>query len=699
MSFIIKQNNPFINTKLTQKGRAKLAKGQLNFSFWAIGDSEINYDREEIFDTQIDQTYTAKILKSVDDQPNLKYFIHKPNTTDPLNVLNAGDIKTVKLIVNNLSDERGFFNNVDDIEFTTKTTSDYSIINGTVASSFFGGGSILDIGTTGVTIGDIVSFKITNTTFPTDPLSGTTSALPVLFYEVTAVSGTTLTFNRTLPDLSAYSSTINYFVFPGDDIYNTTLWGADIVSYWNSETLSFDGSCDISVSDIPVLNFTLISMEDAAGYFGFETYESFNYLGEMENYLSYNDSLTNPDTPTVDPCTDLLSAGFIDPFQKMLGIVHYTNNTISNFYGDFFHIDIANGKNLKLHIPYIMYHRRKYTGDVTDGTVLGMSFLGDGDLKLIEGTDIQYYDLIEDSTLIEGRTAKVVGKILPQLKLVLIDDDELLMAISQSTGRSWTLPSLKGRLINSVNGTNGGVLDTNKQMYLTYALSNPSGAGLPNPIHCGKYLIVQNKTISTKDVEFNIEDVDLLPYMRDTTAGGYDGLGFFGESFDLVYQITDLDTRPTDGAWKTYSFNTNILGSGTTISPTLLENQNSLFNDQIVTTQKNSSAVTYNYTTLVNQVVDTQAIGSEKFFYGNMRTSIGSAIYKTIFDLRINSGEFTETSNPTRSTDVLTNPPTIRVSEIGIYDSDGDLVMIGKLSQPIKLESGTTVMIELSMDF
>jgi hypothetical protein len=98
-------------------------------------------------------------------------------------------------------------------------------------------------------------------------------------------------------------------------------------------------------------------------------------------------------------------------------------------------------------------------------------------------------------------------------------------------------------------------------------------------------------------------------------------------------------------------------------------------------------------------LVSTQRIGSEKFFYGNMSTFIGSTIFKTIFDLRINASEFSLTTNPTRSADVLTNPPTIRISEIGIYDSDGDLVMVGKVSQPIKLDSGTTVMIELSMDF
>ena len=65
----------------------------------------------------------------------------------------------------------------------------------------------------------------------------------------------------------------------------------------------------------------------------------------------------------------------------------------------------------------------------------------------------------------------------------------------------------------------------------------------------------------------------------------------------------------------------------------------------------------------------------------------------------INSSEFTYTTNTTRSNNNLENPPTIRVSDIGIYDSDGDLVIISKLSNPISLVSGSNVMVELSIDF
>ena len=61
--------------------------------------------------------------------------------------------------------------------------------------------------------------------------------------------------------------------------------------------------------------------------------------------------------------------------------------------------------------------------------------------------------------------------------------------------------------------------------------------------------------------------------------------------------------------------------------------------------------------------------------------------------------QFNTTTNPTRSTDLTTNPPTIRVTDVGIYDSSQNLVCIGKLSTPVKLTAGNTIMLELSLDF
>ena len=91
--------------------------------------------------------------------------------------------------------------------------------------------------------------------------------------------------------------------------------------------------------------------------------------------------------------------------------------------------------------------------------------------------------------------------------------------------------------------------------------------------------------------------------------------------------------------------------------------------------------------------------GDERFFYGNLSTYIGATIFKTLFDIRISSSEYTLTTNPTRSQQTTTNPALIKATEVAIYDNNQNLVVIGKLSEPVPLESGNTIMLELSMDF
>ena len=90
--------------------------------------------------------------------------------------------------------------------------------------------------------------------------------------------------------------------------------------------------------------------------------------------------------------------------------------------------------------------------------------------------------------------------------------------------------------------------------------------------------------------------------------------------------------------------------------------------------------------------------GDERFFYGNLETYIGATIFKTTFRIDISADDFKTTGNPTRPNSVP-NQPDIRVTEVGIYDDDGALVLIGKLSKPVNLAAGNTITFELSIDF
>ena len=74
----------------------------------------------------------------------------------------------------------------------------------------------------------------------------------------------------------------------------------------------------------------------------------------------------------------------------------------------------------------------------SNSDTLGVTLIASGDSKLLTGTtkslDVVYYDLCD----INGF---VVGKVFPDLKIFVIEDQELLFAMSYKSNRSWTLPN------------------------------------------------------------------------------------------------------------------------------------------------------------------------------------------------------------------------------------------------------------------
>jgi len=714
MSYIIKSTSPFVSIKLTEKGREQLAQGLLNFTSWAIGDSEINYNREAIVDanpSNIPLSGTSMILRPFDRQPNIKSFIMPSIAATPFQPINGSNLNVVKAVVNNEALERGFFDDVSGV-FTTLTANTFTPYTETIVSSnFTGGTSLLLTTTSAITVGDIVLVKLANDiSGSVTPLANVTP-LPYLWYKVQTIAGNSISVDRNLPNYSAYTGSSFVIVYRGGEVYDTIATG-NTTAYWDSGTLSFNASNNITCHDVPVWNMNNVWCENLAGITGLTTtnlYEdytkfgSYQYLGTKNPYLEYlcvssADSLTfNCNGP---------GYSYPDDVSKSISILHYTNNTISNLYGEFLYIDTTNSKMVKVHMPDLMYHRRGFaTGS---GTSQGMTFLSSGQTQYVGTSDIEYIDLIEDITLISSAATAplVVGRVYPQLKVVVFHDDEIVAAISYKSNRNWTLPALAAVIQSPSGGTSTGILDVNDTIYLTYSLENTGVTGLTSSLPCQEYVKLTNNSSSPKDIAFRISETDLLPYMRKFESPSYDGLGFYANKFKLLYQIvTDANDRPDPGAWKSYDFTTSaITGTiGETIDPKLFENQVPTTTGFVLDLIKDSGATTFDLISLLNMAPNSQPsylqFGDERFFYGNLQTYIGATIYKTIFDIDVNTSQFDSTTNPTRSKDMSTNPPNIKVSEVGIYDSVNNLVCIGKLSTPVALLAGNTITLELSMDF
>lgn len=716
MSYIINNTNPFVSIKLTEIGRQLLAMGQLSFSYWGIGDSELNYIREAIVDTNpndVSLSGSSKIFRPVDRQPNLKYYITPAGVASPLQNINSSNLNVVKAVVNNKAIERGFFNNSGGT-YTTLTGNTYTPFTTSVTNTKLTGGTSINLGvsTSALTVGDILLLKVGNTASGNVSLIETTRALPNLWYKVQGLSASGVTVDRNTPNYSAQATTSQIIVYRGGEVYNTIGTG-NTSAYWDSGTLEFNASVNVTCDDVSVWNMNNVWEENPAGITGLTTtnlYEdytkfgSFQYLGTKDPYLDY--LLTSSATTATSSC-DGPGISYIDNAVKSISIIHYTNNTISNLYGEYFYIDTTKDKQVEIYLPELMYHRRNYA--TASGTTMGMKFISaSGTTKFVGTSDIEYVDLLEDETLISsGTTAIAVGRIYPQLKTIVIYDDEIVAALSYKSNRNWTLPALAANLVAPTGGTSTGVLDINETVYLTYVLENEgTTSGLTTSLSCQNYIKLTNTSSSPKDISFRINETDNLPYMRKIESAGYDGLGFHAHKFKLVYQmVSDASIRPDSGQWKVYDYTTtNLTGVvGQTINPVALENQDTSITGFVLDITRETASTTFDITQSLNLAANVSPeklqFGDERFFYGNLNAFIGATIYKTIFDIRIDSSLYTLTSNPTRSKDLSTNPPNIKVSEVGIYDSNKNLVCIGKLSVPVALVAGNTIMLELSMDF
>jgi len=716
MSYIIKRTNPIVNTKLTEKGRQKLAQGKLNFSYWAVGDSEVNY---KISDNDIDLTnnlplsnFYSNVLKPKDQQGCLKYYLKK---SDDSYLFPFGDgtsnsdgyYSTVKLTLNNKANQRGFYTGGTS-SWTANTGTDYFKTGGTVSISGVTGQTVIDLGGSGFTDGDYVMFAFTNDTHSATTQNILSASTPTLFYKIQSSTGTSVTLDRNLPDLlSSGSGDSRYTVYPGGESISAYYGSGNTTSYWNTSTLTFESDCDISTRDVKVWNLNNVWEEDMVGITGsvetYINYGSTGYTGTKYPYLGYP---LSGDSSIIDNRCAALTGCKLDDGSKGIGIIHYTNNNISNFYGEYLYLDSTKTKNVVLDMPHIMWHRRKPSvGGTGSGTTIGMRFNSThttGTTKTIDGSCITYIDLIEDTSMTISKTATTVGRVYPELKVITIHDEELLATMSYKSNRNWTLPKLNAQLTAPIGGSGTGSIQPNETMYLTYMLTNPSGTTNSSP--CQYYVKLENNTSLDKDIKFNIDSLDLLPYMRKKEDASYDGLGFYAHNFKLLAQKVSSSTiRPSSELWREKNFSgTSITtNSGTSIDPLKLERQNPDSNEFILSGGTNYSGLTIfnlsNHMTVPGSAESSQLqYGDERFFYGNIDAYIGATTYKSLFTLNVSDSTIKKSSNPswTTNTDQL-----LKVTEVGVYDRDKDLVMISKLSSPIELIKSNTISIEVSIDF
>jgi hypothetical protein len=434
MAFIEKKDPTVLNIKLTSKGRELLSKGQLNFKYYAIGDSEIDYDFNR--NAEFNPFY-SNILRPVDKNPKQLSFIPRNLSGDPYNEISSVP-STPSTIVNQVQ-PIGFFNN---------NTSEFLVDSDHVKQPDI---AIEISGITGGTTlklikaptyqanqnepkeGDLLLVKWTN------PLSINTTGYtinknyptPILWYKIQNINSGTLANNnlivevdRELPDFSEITGGSNSILAGAMVYYNfvnytgETNYSTDNI---DEALLTFLQNCQCPTTIFPFWNMSIIYTEDIAGvdpandisYINYNTKNFAGLVSYIQNQQKYNEDYE---------------------YKRKLGIIHYTNNSVSNTYGESFYGDPLNSREATevptLDIPTIMWHK-------STGATLGLQLKATGQLKYLTGAtkflNTRYYDLADS-------VGNVVGKVFYDLKIFLIEDQELLFSMSYKSNRSWTLP-------------------------------------------------------------------------------------------------------------------------------------------------------------------------------------------------------------------------------------------------------------------
>jgi len=352
MAFIDKKDPVVLNIKLTSKGRELLSEGNLNFKYFAIGDSEIDYAFNELVQVE-DNTYSAfksHILRPADKNPTLLSFIPRNLLGDPYNMIST--VPSIPTIIQNTAQPLGFFT-ISSGSTTFITDSDHVkqpdamvkinlVTGGTKLNLFKAPTYIANVNEP--EIGDLILVKWTN------PVGISTTGYtvnvdyptPYLIYKIqNIVSGKLSTNNliievdRELPNFNGLGGNVfagaliyyNYINFSGTSIYNdySTEYVSDAVT-------AFLQNCQCPTIIFPFWNMSIIYTDEIAG------------VQETDrNYGQFN-------TKTY--------GGFVSyiqnqaPVIKKLGVIHYTNSSPSNTYAEELYQNTP-----VLELPTIMWHK------------------------------------------------------------------------------------------------------------------------------------------------------------------------------------------------------------------------------------------------------------------------------------------------------------------------------------------------------
>ncbi len=757
MGYIIKDTQGLVVTRLTDVGRRKISQGNFNISYFQIGDSEVsytaltdyNYSNSMVLEPSYNSQNNVGIPQSTKNDVKYPFYLQgNTGTTYGIPFQNsvidevfnsASPNGTMQQVTQNTLlgqiNPRCFQFLEDGVCYNSEYTAIVNNFNG-LSTLVISSNPCVGSATNPISAGTKVAIWIsadllTNITCNDVNILGLTNCVTpcnnVLFYNVVSAGGAFITLDRPLPnfDNTIYNSGTRYarlfFYYSGASDYDLT----SPMTYDTNSVTNYQSICYPTDGFVRVWNMNIPWSESPAGTtlnnLTYQEFGSIDYLGLKEYYGYYNSSGQ----------TDTSGTWYYNSFgervnvtpeeQKTIAIVHYSNSSIINWYGEKFACETydstnpgatGQARNFQITIPWLAWHKNEFCCSSQsslnqDSSTFYIDPPGFDSFDLLQSYHLQstrnndmnspgirYFHLYDTNEVYPGGPPSRVGKVFPDDKIIIFDDEEIVAALSYVSNRSWTLPAPRlGTVAPGTcdSDTDGVLNDDTECLWVTY-LFRPRVNGGTQGIHCNYYQKICGPSQDCGATEQNVT----------VTFGGDFGCmsqnlesGWWAGQFWVLAQKTNTTDRPDPAAWRAIEF-TQVLNDNGSINAQGFIAPSGMTSVNFTISQTNyDSAPLYEITDQIFVKLPTENdlqmnFGDETFFHGMVRTDIQSTIYEMRYLVNLPSNQFVTSTNPTWSEGVDTY-----MTEVGLYDNDKNLLALGKFQSPQSREGVQQVVVKL----
>ena len=715
MSFLHNNNSEFLSARITQKGRNSISKGNFVISYFQIGDSEFDYTTPFSELTGLNGKPHQSVFSPLDKENGIKYPYLLDNTTTNTTYGVPVQVSTTETL-RNIMGPAGFVTNYK--EYNQIDSTGTIIKSKTQLISLYGiTGTTSIIVPTGSTFNECEFITLYFTTFtgtdPTNPVISQNKSS--LIYKIMNISGNTITVDRNLPNFFGCNGNAQVICNSCENEYPTDIidpncippdietsqqlnpWTLNVV--WDKKPIGFDTpSADENLTGFTSNKF--VSTKQFLGYTTSSGQTWVNISGStITGVTSYHDSYNEKVivTPEEQRCVAIIHYSELgdlknDPERFFKYDDYISTNNVSNdaILEDDDENLITDLNYFEVYIPFIQYHRNTGT---TIGALFNMDTV-DYFVKSLKNAS----QLLKFRYLLDEQGYKV-GKIFINNKIIVIDDQELIAVLDYKSNRKYTLPAPKVSLLPSNVSMNDSFFNgsiSGQTIWVTY-MFNHTVNNFINGLPCNYYSKIKispNDSVLNRPSQLYIDfDDNSFPFMKYNNSCNGIVDGFISNRFQVLIQITDIDELPSHDGWKIIDYTSLITNHtlGDLINPTNLTNNSIVINSSLY-----NNAIPFDIETFLGNVPNEPStlpqFGDEQPFPGSISLVRSTDIERMRFLVNLPSTQFNISQNPTYTTGLDK-----RITEIGLLNSNKEVLVIAKTSNPVK-RLGTQVF-SINLDF